>query len=168
MNPSRIAVVGLLALTFVTSASAAADPSCDKLIEASAFKPGVPYRVSQTMTIDGKAEVSEAVYTGGVLYSQIAGKWRAMPMPEMADATKTARETTRQCVAGGIELVGTMPARVWTSQVETQFDDKPVQWKTWVGSTDGRIYRQQSAGFDQRIFYDNVVAPQVPAREKKK
>lgn len=162
--------LSVLALAMLTPpALAAADPSCDKLLEASAFKREVPYRVSQTMTVDGKAEVSEAVYVDGKLYSQIAGKWRAMPVPDMADALKIARETTRQCVAGGIELLGAVPTRVWTSQVKTQFDDKPAQWKTWVGVADGRLYRQQSQGFDQHIRYDNVVAPAVaPAADKKK
>lgn len=162
--------MSVLALAIVVPpALAAADPSCDKLLQASAFKPQVPYRVSQTMAVDGKAEVSEAVYIDGKLYSQIAGKWRAMPMPDMADSINVARETTRQCVAGSTELLGTTPTRVWTSQVKTQFDDKHVQWKTWIGVADGRIYRQQSPGFDQRIYYDNVVAPQVaPAADKKK
>ncbi|RYF43434.1 MAG: hypothetical protein EOO25_03230 [Comamonadaceae bacterium] len=165
----RLTLSVLALATLAPPALAAADPSCDKLLQASAFKPGVPYRVSQTMTVDGKAEVHEAVYIDGKLYSQIAGKWRVMPIPDMADASKVARETTRQCVAGGTELLGTTPTRMWTSQVKTQFDDKPVQWKTWVGVADGRLYRQQSQGFDQRIFYDNVVAPAVaPATEKKK
>jgi hypothetical protein len=41
----------------------------------------------------------------------------------------------------------------------TPFDPKPVEWKAWVGAADGRVYRQSSAGFEQRIAYDKVAAP---------
>lgn len=148
-------------LMFGVSVSALADPSCDKLIDATTPKPDLPYRVSQTIMIQGKAEVSEAVFINRVLYLQTAGKWRSMPMPDVKQTIQVAKDSTSQCIAGGTEMVGTTPARVWTSRVKTPFSEKAVQWKTWIGVADGRVYRQHSQDFEQRIFYDNVVAPVV-------
>lgn len=148
-------------LMFGASVSALADPSCDKLIDATTPKPDLPYRVSQTIMIQGKAEVSEAVFIDRVLYVQTAGKWRSLPMPDVKQTIQVAKDSTSQCVAGGTELVGTTPTRVWTSRVKTPFSEKAVQWKTWIGVADGRVYRQQTQDYEQRIFYDNVMAPVV-------
>ncbi len=106
---------------------------------------------------------SEAVYIGNVIYTRTPeraqGKWFATPMPDLKSTIEMAKKTTTRCALTGVDTINGMPMKVWTSFAVTQFDPKPVEWKTWIGAADGRVYRQTSAGFDQRIAYDKVAAP---------
>lgn len=156
-----------LALTMGSPSAFAQDPSCTRYLELTAKKPDRPYRVNQTIAIDGAKQQNEAVYIDGTIYTKQgdskAGKWIATPVPDFKEAIEMAKKTTSKCTMSGTELLGGVPTQVWTSYAATPFEPKPVQWKTWIGVADGRVYRQASEGVDQRYFYDNVVAP--PASE---
>jgi hypothetical protein len=167
----RVVALTLVAIAaggaLLSSHAIAQDPSCSAYIEATVPKPNAPYRVQQLMKIDGAEMKSEAVYINNVIYTKSPqypdGKWRATPVPDLKDAIAMAKKTTSRCSVTGVDSLDGKPMKVWTSYATTPFESKPSQWKTWIGVTDGRVYRQTSDGFDQRIFYDNVVAP--PANE---
>jgi hypothetical protein len=163
---SRSLMAGALATALVACA-AAQDPSCAVYIEATVPKPNAPYRVQQSIKLDGTEMKSEAVYINNVIYTKSPqfpdGKWRATPVPDLKETIAMAKKTTSRCSVTGVDTLDGKPMKVWTSFATTPFESKPSQWKTWIGATDGRVYRQSSVDFDQRIFYDNVSAP--PASE---
>ncbi len=164
MNPvSRLALTCALAATLAPTSVLAQDASCAAYIEATTPKPDRPYRVQQTMKFDGAELKSEAVYINNTIYTRspdaAGGKWRATPMPDLKEAIAMAKKTTSRCSMTGVDALDGKPMKVWTSYATTPFESKPSQWKTWIGATDGRVYRQTSDGIDQRIFYDNVSAP---------
>jgi hypothetical protein len=159
----RASIAAALVSTLAHTHSFAQDASCNAYIEASTPKPDRPYRVQQTMKIEGKEMKSEAVYINNTIYTKSpempGGKWRATPMPDLKETIAVAKKTTSRCSMTGADTLDGKPMKVWTSYATTPFEPKPSQWKTWIGATDGRVYRQASDDFDQRIFYDNVVAP---------
>jgi hypothetical protein len=162
-------VTGLLAATlaFAHMPAFSQDASCNAYIEATTPKPDRPYRVQQTIKIDGREMKSEAVYIKNTIYTKspemAGGKWMRTPMPDLKETIALAKKTTSRCTVSGVDTLDGKPMKVWTSFATTPFEPKPSQWKTWIGAADGRVYRQASDGFDQRIFYDNVVEP--PASE---
>jgi hypothetical protein len=169
----RKCIVMLMSSAFVALVSVsnghvfAQDASCNAYIDATIPKPDRPYRVQQTMKIDGREMKSDAVYINNIIYTKTSemsdGKWRATPMPDLKSTIEVAKKTTSRCSVTGVDTLDGKPMKVWTSFATTPFEAKPSQWKTWIGALDGRVYRQTSDDFDQRIFYDNVSAP--PASE---
>jgi hypothetical protein len=165
---SRSLSLSVVAVGVVWGAEAVAqDASCAAYIEATVPKPNAPYRVQQTMKVAGTEMKTEAVYINNVIYTKSPqfpdGKWRATPVPDLKESIEMAKKTTSRCSVTGVDTLDGKPMKVWTSYATTPFEAKPSQWKTWIGAVDGRVYRQTSDGFDQRIFYDNVAAP--PASE---
>ncbi|TAG02654.1 MAG: hypothetical protein EAZ43_08670 [Betaproteobacteria bacterium] len=159
---SKIAVSALTAF-LVQSTAMAQDTSCNAYIDATIPKADRPYRVNQSIVVDGTKMESEAVYINNVIYTRspemAKGKWVATPMPDLKSTIEMAKKSTTRCKVSGADVMGGVPMKVWTSYAVTPFDPKPVEWKTWVGAADGRVYRQSSAGFEQRIAYDKVAAP---------
>lgn len=154
------ASAALLAAQFSTDARAA-DPSCAPLIKASTPDPAVPYKVTMAMASDGKKEITESVYIGGFLYilRPNAKEWMKMPMPDLKTVAEMAAQTLAGCSAGGIELVGTTPTRVWTSKSIDPFTRKPMEHKVWVGIADNRVYRQKVDTVEQLLSYSNITVP---------
>lgn len=148
----------------------AADPSCVPLIKASVPDPNVPYKVTMTMVTDGKKEISESVYIGGFLYllRPNAKEWMKMPMPDLKAVTEMAVKSLVGCSAGGIELVGATPTRVWTSKSIDPFTKKPMDHKVWIGIADSRVYRQKVDEVDQLLSYSNVTVPSPIAAERRR
>ena len=70
-------------------------------------------------------------------------------------------ETTRECKLTGSEIVGGMKMNVWTVKSTTPFDKSITTSRAWIGAEDGRVYRHSPAGLEQRIYYDNVIKPDV-------
>lgn len=159
----RLTLACALAATIAPSPVLAQDVSCAAYIDSTTPKPDRPYRVQQTMKLDGTEMKSEAVYINNTIYTRspdaAGGKWRATPMPDLKEAIAVAKKTTSRCSMTGVDTLDGKPMKVWTSYSTTPFEPKPSQWKTWIGAADGRVYRQMSDGIDQRIFYDNVAAP---------
>jgi hypothetical protein len=155
--------VSVAAAFLMQSAAVAQDSSCNAYIDATIPKPDRPYRVNQSMLVGGTKMESEAVYINNMIYTRspdmAKGKWVATPMPDMKSTIEMAKKSTSGCKVSGADVIGGVPMKVWTSYAVTPFDPKPVEWKTWVGAADGRVYRQSSSGFEQRIAYDKVVAP---------
>jgi hypothetical protein len=160
---SRLALTCALAATFAPTSLFAQDASCAAYIDATTPKPDRPYRVQQTIKIDKSEMKNEAVYINNTIYTRSSdapgGKWNATPMPDLKEAIAMAKKTTSRCSVTGVDTLDGKPMKVWTSYATTPFEPKPSQWKTWIGASDGRVYRQASDGIDQRIFYDNVSAP---------
>ncbi len=163
------AVLIALSPAFLAAAqfAEAQDASCAAYIDATIPKPDRPYRVQQSMTVAGQVTKSEAVYINNTIYVKSGdanpAKWRATPVPDLKAAIEEAKKSTSRCSVSGVDVLDGKPMKVWTSYATTPFEPKPSQWKTWIGAVDGRVYRQLSEGFEQRIFYDNVAAP--PADE---
>ena len=60
-----------------------------------------------------------------------------------------------------------MKMNVWTVKSTAPFDKSITTSRTWIGAADGRVYRQRSEGFGQRIYYDNVIKPEVEDRKRR-
>lgn len=65
-------------------------------------------------------------------------------------------------------MLGSMKMNVWTVKSVTPFEKGVSSSRTWIGAADGRVYRQLTDEMDQRIFYDNVVKPEIEARGSKR
>jgi len=158
---SRNALVAIATTLTLATASHAADPACAALIAATMPKPELPYRVRMTMKMDGKPTVMESVYINNTIYTRQAGEptWNRTVIKDMKALATLAADTLSGCSAGGVELVGATPTRVWTTRSVDPFTKKPMTHKVWVGVADSRVYRQVVDDIEQIISYDNVVAP---------
>ncbi|MBL8309284.1 MAG: hypothetical protein JNL19_02575 [Burkholderiales bacterium] len=161
------ALILAMPLVFAAAHATAQDSSCTRYIELTARMSDRPYRALQTITMGSQKMQSEAIHVDGTLYTRQGdaktGKWMATPVPDLKASIELARKTTSKCAVSGTEMIDGVTTQVWISYATTPFEPKPVQWKTWIGTGDGRIYRQASEGFDQRYVYSNVTAP--PASE---
>ena len=136
-------------------------------IEATIPKPNAPYRGTQSIALaGGKTMDNKMVYIGGTMYMQIAGSttWLGTPVGDLKVLAAETAKLTSNCKAGATELVGSTPTRVWTSQIKSPIDGALSEQKLWIGVNDGRVYRQKTADLDQRLFYDNVVAPVIAGK----
>jgi hypothetical protein len=158
------------AASLVASNSHAADAVCAAMIKQTLPRPELPYRVEQEMKIDGKIEKSKAVYIEGHMHVQGAnGKWIRTQKPVDPKAVESlALQTSRECKITGSEIVGGMKMNVWTVKSVTPFEKGVSTHRTWIGAADGRVYRQLTDDLDQRIFYDNVVKPEIEERKSKR
>lgn len=159
-------VVASATLCLATTTSAA-DVSCAAMIEATMPKPSAPYRGTQSIALaGGKTMDNKMVYIGGTMYMQIAGSttWLGTPVGDLKVLAAETAKLTSNCKAGATELVGSTPTRVWTSQIKSPIDGALSEQKLWIGVNDGRVYRQKTADLDQRLFYDNVVAPVIAGK----
>jgi hypothetical protein len=140
-----------------------ADATCIAMIKQTLPRPDLPYRVEQDMLIDGKVVKNQAVYIEGYMHVKPEnGKWIRTQKPVDPKAVEAlALETTRDCKLTGSEIVGGMKMNVWTVKSTTPFDKSITTSRTWIGAADGRVYRLSSQGLEQRIYYDNVIKPEV-------
>jgi hypothetical protein len=65
-------------------------------------------------------------------------------------------------------MVGTTPARTWTSQSVDPFTKKPMVHKVWIGVADGRVYRQKVDDTEQLISYTNISIPSPVKPDRKR
>ncbi len=151
-------------------AAAAPSASCVALIKATLPHPDRPYRAVNTMMIDGKTMTNEGVYIGGYIYTREGeGKWRRTKNTiDVKAVEKIALETTLDCAVTGTDRLDGKAMTVWTSKVAAPFDKSVITSQTWIDASDGRVYRQRSKDVETRIFYDNVVAPEVEPPRKKR
>jgi hypothetical protein len=164
-------LVALAAATpFVASTALAADAVCAAMIKQTLPRPDLPYRVEQEMKFDGKVEKSQAVYIEGHMHTkQGNGKWIRTQKPIDPKAVEAlALQTTRECKITGSETINGMKMNVWTVKSTTPFEKGVTVHRTWIGAADGRVYRQLTDELDQRIFYDNVVKPEIEVRKPKR
>lgn len=148
----------------------AADAACAAMIKLTLPRPDLPYRVEQEMKIGGDVMKSQAVYIEGYMHvKQEGGKWIRTQKPVDAKAVEAlALETARECKITGTETIGGMKMNVWTVKSVTPFEKGVTTSRAWIGAADGRTYRQVTNEMDQRIFYDNVVKPDVDAPRSKR
>ena len=124
----------------------------------------LPYRVEQDIKVDGKIKTNHAVYIDGYVHVRADnGQWmRVAVNPKAVEAL--ALETTRECKLTASDTVGGMKMNVWTIKTISPVDPlgrEHLTSRVWIGSLDGRVYRQKSDDFEQRIAYDNVVKSDV-------
>ncbi len=141
----------------------AADATCVAMIKQTLPRPDLPYRAEQDIVVEGKVVKNQAVYIEGHMHVRAEnGKWIRTQKPVDPKAVEAlALETTRECKLTGSEIVGGMKMNVWTVKSTTPFDKSITTSRTWIGAADGRVYRQSSEGLEQRIYYDNVIKPEV-------
>jgi hypothetical protein len=145
----------------------AADASCTAMIEATIPKPSAPYRGTQSIALQGgKTMENKMVYIGATMYMQIEGSttWSGTPVGDLKVLVAETAKLTSNCKAGATELIGSTPTRVWTSQIKSPVVGSMSEQKLWIGIADGRVHRQKTADVDQRLYYDNVVAPKVAGK----
>jgi hypothetical protein len=169
LGNGRKAKIGTLVgvVAFLSAPSFAADASCTAMIEATLPKPNAPYRGTQSIALGGgKTMENKMIYIGGTMHMQIAGSttWTATPVGDLKTLTAETAKLTSRCVAGVTELMGTTPTRVWTSQIKSPIDGSLSEQKLWIGVADGRVHRQKTTSVDQRLYYDNVVAPKLAGK----
>jgi hypothetical protein len=165
----RVAKISALAgvLALLSMPTFATDASCTAMIEATIPKPSAPYRGTQSIALGGgKTMENKMIYIGGTMHMQIAGSttWTAAPVGDLKTLAAETAKLTSRCVAGATELMGTTPTRVWTSQIKSPVDSSLSEQKLWIGVADGRVHRQKTTSLDQRLYYDNVVAPKVAGK----
>jgi hypothetical protein len=160
----------MLGVAVSVSAAHAADPSCAALIKATTPDFSVPYRVKMTMDMNGQPSVTESVVIGGDMYilQPKATHWMKVKMPDPKVLVEQAQQSLTRCAAGGIEMVGTTPARTWTSQSVDPFTKKPMVHKVWIGVADGRVYRQKVDDTEQLISYTNISIPSPVKPDRKR
>jgi hypothetical protein len=158
------------AQSFLAGNTSAADPACAAMIKQTLPRPDLPYRVEQEMKTDGKIEKNQAVYIEGYMHVKRGdGKWIRTQKPVDPKAVEAlALETTRECKITGVETMGGMKMNVWTVKSVTPFEKGVSTHRTWIGAADGRAYRQITDDMDQRIFYDNVVKPEIEERKPRR
>jgi hypothetical protein len=169
LRNAHIAKIGALAgvVAFLSTPGFAADASCTAMIEATIPKPNAPYRGTQSIALGGgKTMENKMIYIGGTMHMQIAGSttWTAASVGDLKALTAETAKLTSRCEAGASELLGTTLTRVWTSQIKSPVDGSLSEQKLWIGVADGRVHRQKTASVDQRLYYDNVVAPKVAGK----
>lgn len=160
----------MLGVAVSFSAAHAADPSCAAMIKATMPDFNVPYRVKMTMMMDGQPAVTESVVMGGDMYilQPKATHWTKVKMPDPKVVFEQASQSLTRCAAGGIELVGTTPARTWTSKSVNPFTKEPMAHKVWIGVADGRVYRQKVDDTEQLISYNNISVPSPVKPDRKR
>jgi hypothetical protein len=164
----------IVALTCVSSPFVspllAADAACVAMIKQTLPRPDLSYRVEQEMKVDGKVMKSKAVYIEGHMHVQNDnGKWIRTQKPVDPKAVEAlALETTRECKVTGTDTINGMKMNVWTVKSVTPFEKGVTTSRTWIGAADGRVYRQLMDEMDQRIYYDNVVKPEIEERKAKR
>jgi hypothetical protein len=163
-----VALVSTCSLSIANSH--AADAACAAMIKQTLPRPELPYRVEQEMKIDGKVAKSKAVYIEGHMHVQSEnGKWIRTQKPVDPKAVEAmALQTSRECKITGTDTIGGMKMNVWTVKSVTPFEKGMSTSRTWIGAADGRTYRQVTDELDQRIFYDNVVKPEIEAPKAKR
>jgi hypothetical protein len=152
-----------MAQWFCAGSVYAADAACAAMIKMTLPRPELPYRVEQEMKIDGKIEKNQAVYIEGYMHVKRGdGTWMRTQKPVDPKAVEAlALDTTRECTITGVDTIGGMKMNVWTVKSVTPFEKGVSTHRTWIGAADGRAYRQLTSDMDQRIFYDNVVKPDI-------
>ncbi len=147
----------------------AADATCVAMIKQTLPRVDLPYRAEQEILVEGKTVKNQAVYIEGYMHVKAENsKWIRTQKPVDPKAVEAlALETTRECKLTGSEIVGGMKMNVWTVKSTTPFDKSITTSRTWIGAADGRVYRQRSEGFEQRIYYDNVIKPEVEDRKRR-
>jgi hypothetical protein len=158
------------AVLLVASNSHAADAACAAMIKQTLPRPDLPYRVEQEMKIDGNIMKSKAVYIEGHMHVQGEnGKWIRTQKPVDPKAVEAlALQSSRECKITGTDTIGGMKMNVWTVKSVTPFEKGMTTSRAWIGAVDGRTYRQVTDELDQRIFYDNVVKPEVEERKSRR
>jgi hypothetical protein len=167
---ATLGAIFLYAALLAATNTHAADAACAAMIKQTLPRPELPYRVEQEMKIDGKILKSKAVYIEGHMHVQSeSGKWIRTQKPVDPKAVEAlALETTRECKITGSDVLNGMKMNVWTVKSVTPFEKGVSTSRTWIGATDGRTYRQVTDELDQRIFYDNVVKPEIEAPRAKR
>lgn len=157
------AVVLSYCVAAISITAHAADAACVAMIKQTLPRPELPYRAEQDILVEGKTVKNQAVYIEGYMHVKAEnGKWIRTQKPVDPKAVEAlALETTRECKLTGSEIVGGTKMNVWTVKSTTPFDKSITTSRTWIGAADGRVYRQSSQGLEQRIYYDNVIKPEV-------
>ena len=157
------AVVLIQCLAAIGVNAQAADATCIAMIKQTLPRADLPYRAEQELLVEGKTIKNLAVYIGGYIYVKPENsKWIRTQQPVDPKAVEAlALETTRDCKLTGSEIVGGMKMNVWTVKSISPFDKSITTSRTWIGAADGRVYRQSAGGMEQRIYYDNVIKPEV-------
>lgn len=166
MKPRFILVCALVASHCIAAISLnahAVDANCAAMIKLTLPRADVPYRAEQDIVVEGKTVKNQAVYIEGYMHVKSEnGKWVRTKNPVDPKAVEAlALETTRDCKLTGNEIVGGVKMNVWTVKSSAPFDKSVTSSRTWIGANDGRVYRQSSEGFEQRIYYDNVTKPLI-------
>jgi hypothetical protein len=157
-------VIAALAISTIAGGLPARAGDCSALMSMMLAQTSTPYGATITMQIPNQpTRTSKVVSTGNMMYTQVDGVWRSMPMSgaEIADQmranAKTAKET---CSSGGTDAVNGTPATVYTAHVENR--NSISDNKIWVsGNKILKVEATLKDGMHMVTFYDytNVAAP---------
>ena|ERR1700761_1476020 len=131
--------IAFAAIAVMAGATAAQADDCSPLMNAMLSQASKPYNATLTMSDPtGHNQTSKVIFTGAVLYTQIQGQWRSMPMTgkelsdQLRDVSKTAKTT---CHRGNDEAVNGQPATVYAAHVENQGSISDN--KVWISKANG-------------------------------
>lgn len=131
------------AIAVVLAAMPARADDCGTLMNTMIAQASNPYAATITMEIPGQpARTTKAVFIHDIMYTQIEGKWRSMPMSAketagmIRDAAKTAKET---CHVQGNDSVNGQSATLYVAHVENKGSISDN--KVWVSG--GKILKTE-------------------------
>ncbi|GEM_PF-3936955 len=142
---------------------------CDAVASASLKQTGVPYRSEMTITTPGQPpQKAQAVYMVTRLYTQMDGKWNAVPVSaqEMSQQIETSiKNGGVSCRKIGPDQVGGEAATIYATHGVQQ--GNTVDTKTWISNSRNLPLRSvanivngpNSQTIDMTISYDHVSAP---------
>ncbi|MGH8040788.1 MAG: hypothetical protein ACREPN_01955 [Rudaea sp.] len=154
----------MAAAAIVTVPADAADASCDALYNAGIKSVQTPHHVySTTTTRDGKPQTGEAIYTGGVEYLQLQGKWRRSPVPQPAmleaaqEKLKTHPDT---CTFVGDQTVDGQAVEVYKAHNNEFGTNQEVRiFKSNGLMQGGKLVLPNGSTVETRYDYTNVQPP---------
>src|SRR5581483_10469436 len=134
MKASQTVLQALLVAAGATLWVPALANDCDAVASASLKQTGVPYRSEMTITAPGQApQKAQAVYMVTKLYTQVDGKWNAVPVSaqQMSQQIESSiKNGNVTCKKVGSEQVGGEAATVFATHGVQQ--GNTVDTKTWI------------------------------------
>jgi enamine deaminase RidA (YjgF/YER057c/UK114 family) len=159
----HIALANVAAVAIIASLPACAG-DCNSLMNTMLAQTSTPYGATITMQGPNEpARTSKVISIGNMMYTQVDGAWRSIPMSgaevadQMRSAAKTAKET---CSTAGTDAVNGTPATLYTAHVENR--GSVSDNKVWVsGNKILKVEASLQGGMHMVTVYDytNISAP---------
>jgi hypothetical protein len=166
MRQSTLLSAGITLALIGFAGLARADASCDAVYDAGIKQMQTPHHVFSSRSGHGDkgATTNETIFVGGVVYTQLQGKWQrsrmtAADMLAHAQEKKTDESSDETCRAVGDDAVDGEAAAVYALH-----NDAGADSKLWISKASGSLLRQtiklpDGSMIDSRYDYKNVQAP---------
>lgn len=144
-------------------AATAAEPvpaGCERVAQASIATLAAP-RYHQR--VEGQGETMELLRVDARVWQRIGGEgWKVSKMgPAVFErAAHKAGSLLARCERTGSDRLDGVATEVWRVTTKPLGGSAPSVSQMWIGTSDGRTYRNSGGGVETRIRYQGVEAPQ--------